>query len=67
MHSPCRPDRLLVDTKRRGAKGGLTLRRAYIIIKAIPATTTPIAISVNRVPETIALSMDMPRVNVGEG
>ena len=67
MHSSCRPDRLLVDTKRRGAKGGLTLRRAYIIISAMPANTPPSTISVNRVPETIALSMDMPRVNIGKG
>ena len=54
MHSSCGPDRLLVDTKRCGAKGELTLWRAYIIISAIAAKTTPIAISVNRVPETIA-------------
>ena len=40
---------------------------AYIIISAIPANTPPSTISVNSVPETIALSMDMPRVNIGEG
>jgi hypothetical protein len=49
-----------MDTKRRSAKGGLTLRRAYIIISATAAKTTPIAISVNSVPETIALSMGGP-------
>lgn len=57
MHPSRRRDRLLVDTKRRGAKGELTLRRAYIIISAIPANTPPSTISVNSVPETIALSM----------
>jgi hypothetical protein len=46
---------MFVDTKRRGAKGGLALRRAYIIIiSAMPANTPPATISVNRVPETIA-------------
>ena len=40
---------------------------AYIIISAIPANTPPSTISVNSVPETIALSMDMPRVNIAEG
>ena len=33
---------------------------AYIIMKAIPAMTRPIAISVNSVPETIALSIGGP-------
>jgi hypothetical protein len=49
-----------VDTKRCGAKVGLISNRAYIIVSAIPAKTPPSTISVNSVPETIALSMDMP-------
>jgi hypothetical protein len=60
VHPSCRPDRLLVDTKLSGAKGGLTRRRAYIIVSATPAKTTPIAISVKSVPGTIALSMGGP-------
>jgi hypothetical protein len=71
VHSSYGPDRLLLDTQRCGSKRGLRLRRAYIIINAIAAKTMPMAISVNSVPETIALSMDMPRVNnrgrVGRG
>ena len=67
MLPSCRPDRLRVDTKRPDAKGGLRLRRAYIIINAIPANTPPSTISVNRVPETIASPMNMPPVNSGKG
>ncbi len=38
----------------------------YIII-AIPANRPPSTISANRVPENEALSMNMPRVNIGDG
>jgi hypothetical protein len=39
---------------------------AYIIASAIAAKTTPIAINVNSVPETMVLSILMP-LELGEG